>query len=77
VTSITRDGSTRVNGRSPWVIEATYADAASGRSFLFTSESIWIDPQPFYPVGGEVTVFYLEDEPTVNAVVLDALPEAV
>ena len=68
--------SVRTNGRCPWVVQATYTDDDK-RAFVFTSETTWIDPTTFYPVGGEVTVFYVEDEPKVNAVVLDKLPEAV
>lgn len=79
VTSIFLRTSVRVNGRSPWVIEATFNEGsgAMSKSYLFTSDSIWIDPEPFYPVGSDVTVCYLEEEPGVNAFVLDKLPEAV
>jgi hypothetical protein len=77
VTAINKDTSVRSNGRSPWYLEATYADPESGKSYLFTSESVWTNPEATYPVGSEVTVFYLVEDPKTNAVVLDKLPEAV
>jgi hypothetical protein len=77
VTAIEKDTSQRSNGRSPWYLEATYADPDTGKSYQFTSESVWTSLEATYPVGSEVTVFYLADDPTVNAVVLDKLPEAV
>jgi hypothetical protein len=76
VLSVHQDPTVRTNGRCPWVVQATYTDDDK-RAFVFTSETTWLDPTAFYPVGGDVTVFYVEDEPKVNAVVLDKLPEEV
>lgn len=74
VTSVYFDTTLRVNGRSPWVIAATFDDS-SGRKLEFKSERLWYDPTPYYPNGSEVTVYFLDDDPRVNAFQLDKLPE--
>ena len=69
------DPSFRVNGRNPWVIVAEYQEENQGRKFVFTSEFLWINPESYYPVGSEVTVFYLPENPSTYALVLDKIPE--
>jgi hypothetical protein len=77
VIEVRQETSTQVGGRSPWVILAEYRDASLERTFAFTSHNIWINPESHYPVGSDVTVYYLPDKPSVYAFQLDKLPEVV
>jgi hypothetical protein len=54
-----------VRGRSPWVIVAEYRDPESGKTLVFKSPPIWNDPEARYPVGSEVQVVYLPDNPAM------------
>jgi Protein of unknown function (DUF3592) len=69
------DASFRGNSGKPWVIVAEYQDGKQRRKLAFTSEFLWIDPTSYYPVGSEVTVYYLPENPTSYAFVLDKIPE--
>jgi Protein of unknown function (DUF3592) len=69
------DASFRGNSGKPWVIVAEYKDEKHRRNHAFTSEFLWIDPTSYYSVGSEVTVYYLPQEPTKYAFVLDKIPE--
>jgi hypothetical protein len=71
VIAIRRDPSLRVNGRSPWVIVAEFKDEITGQTIPCTSHYLWSDPAPEYPVGGEVTIYHLQDQPAKYAFLLD------
>jgi hypothetical protein len=72
-----RQTGTVVVGRPSWVIVAEYRDANLDRTFAFTSHNIWINPQTYYPIGSDITVYYLPDKPSVYAFQLGKLPEAL
>lgn len=48
-----------VNNRHPYKMECKYEDVFSGITHMFTSEHIWVDPQPY--VGREVKVYCNRD----------------
>jgi Protein of unknown function (DUF3592) len=77
VIEVGRNHSVTINGRSPWVLVAEFQDPATGKSCAFTSHNLWVNPEPHYPVGSEVTVFYLPEKPSVNAFQIENLPEIV
>jgi hypothetical protein len=62
----------KVNGRRPWVIEAEHRDDALGKTYAFTSEALWT--MPALAAGGEVTVYYIPDEPGTYAFQLERPP---
>lgn len=70
-----RIASFKVNARHPWIIVAEHQDENLGRTFTFTSEHLWTDPTSYYPVSSTVTVFYLPQNPSIHAFVLDKIPE--
>ncbi len=59
--------SMQIDGQSPWVLVAEFRDPGSGQTYLFTSQQLWDDPEPEYPVGGAVTVSYVPDDPSCYA----------
>ena len=61
------DRSVRINGRSPWIIEAEHVDKVRDRTLRFSSYSMWDDPRERFAVGADVSVYYLPDEPDVYA----------
>ena len=69
------DASFRGNSGKPWVIVAEYKDEKQRRKLAFTSEFLWIDPTSYYPVGSEVTVYYLFEKPSECVFVLGKIPE--
>jgi hypothetical protein len=73
VVDIFIDRSLRVNGRSPWVIEAEFQDPITGETIRCKSHYLWESPDGQYRVGGPVTVFYLPDRPQKCAFLLDKL----
>jgi hypothetical protein len=73
VVAIFIDRSLRVNGRSPWVIEAEFQDPITGETIRCKSHYLWESPDGQYRVGGPVTVFYLPDRPKKCAFQLDKL----
>lgn len=75
ITAVRPNTRYRVNRRSPWVIEAEYRDEALGKTYTFTSESLWTMPAGLYAPGGEVTVYYLPDDPGTYAFQLEKPPE--
>ncbi len=75
VIEVRHDTSTKINGQSPWVLVAEFKDEISGNDFAATSQWIWVNPEPHYPVGSEVTVYYMPDNPRKNTFKLDKLPE--
>jgi hypothetical protein len=72
VTAIRR-GSSSEDG--PWFLLAEFTDEITGKPYVATSQWIWIDPREQYPVGSNVTVYCLPDEPKKNMFQLDRLPE--
>jgi hypothetical protein len=56
ITAVTRAGNYRVNGRSPYVIHATWHDLLSGEKHAVRSEHLWSDPRPALDVGHHVRV---------------------
>jgi len=75
VVDIFIDRSLRVNGRSPWVIEAEFQDPITGETIRCKSHYLWEAPNGPYRVGGPVTVFYLPDRPRKCAFQLDKISE--
>jgi hypothetical protein len=71
VTEIRLDRNLKVGQQSPWVIVATAPDDVTGQELTFTSRYLWDDPEPRFPVGSEVTVYYLPDRPKVCAFELE------
>jgi hypothetical protein len=71
VIAIRRDKSVTVNRQSPWVIDAEFHDEITGRTIRCTSHYLWTDPAMEYPVGGQVTVYHMPDQPEKYAFQLD------
>jgi hypothetical protein len=61
---------------SPWVIAAE-AEEGLGKKATFTSHYLWVNPQLFFPVGSEVTVYRHPGKPTDYAFEFEQLPETV
>lgn len=75
VVAVRIDRSVTVNDQSPWIIVAVFKDDVSGQPIECTSHYLWADPTPQYPVGCEVTIYYLQGQPQKHAFQLDKLPE--
>jgi hypothetical protein len=75
VITIRRDESVTVNSRSPWVIDAEFKDEITGQTVRCTSHYLWANPALQYPVGTEVTVYYLPDQQAKYAFQLDKTDE--
>jgi hypothetical protein len=73
VIAIRQDESVEVNHRSPWVIDAQFKDEITGQVISCTSHYLWTNPEFQYPVGSEVTVYCLPDQPTKYAFQLDKI----
>lgn len=71
VTSIDVNHEVCHNRAHPWRITAEH----EGRTFV--SPDLWTDPTPHYPVGSEVPVFVVPDEPDVYAFKLEKMPDEV
>jgi hypothetical protein len=71
VIAIRRDESVKVDHQSPWVIVAEFKDEVTGQSVPCTSHYLWTDPASEHPVGSEVTVYHLQDQPGKYAFQLD------
>lgn len=65
VTELRFDHSRSVNGKNPWVVVAEYQDDELTRRLVFTGQYLWSNPQADYPVGGDVTVSFLPQKPSV------------
>jgi hypothetical protein len=63
VIAIRRETSVAVDHQSPWVIVAEFRDRINAQTVTCTSHYLWTDPVRAYPVGSEVTVYYLPDQP--------------
>jgi hypothetical protein len=74
IIEVRNDLSMSVNGRNPWVIVAEHRDENLSRNVTFTSEYLWVSPEKYYPVASEVTVYYLPQQPSICAFVLDKIP---
>lgn len=44
------------NGAHPYVIYCEYRDPIQNVIYRFKSDNVWDDPNPYYPVGSEITV---------------------
>jgi hypothetical protein len=76
VVAIRQDKSVTVDDQSPWVIVAVFKDEWTGQTIQCTSHYLWANPAPDYPVGSEVTVYYLQGRPHKHAFQLDKIQEA-
>jgi hypothetical protein len=70
-----RRSSASINHQHPWVLVAEFKDEITGKEYAAASQFIWVNPEPHYPIGSEVTVYYLPDRPEKNTFQLDRLPE--
>ena len=70
-----RRSSASVNHVHPWVLVAEFKDEITGKEYAAASQFVWVNPEQHYPVGSEVTVYYLPDQPQKNTFQLDRLPE--
>jgi hypothetical protein len=68
------DRSLRVNRRSPWRITAQWLDPTGDRIYLFTSDEIWFDPEPFVD-GDKIPVLIDPQNPNRYRMDLSFLPE--
>jgi hypothetical protein len=75
VVAIRIDKSVTVDEQSPWVIVAAFKDDLTGQTIQCTSHYLWADPAPHYPVGSEVTVYYLQGRPQKHAFQLDKIQQ--
>jgi hypothetical protein len=62
------------NDWSPWVIVAE-AEEGLDKKATFTSHYTWVNPQVFFPVGSEVTVYRQPGKPTDYAFEFEQFPE--
>jgi hypothetical protein len=62
------------NDWSPWVIVAE-AEEGLDKKATFVSHYSWVNPQVFFPVGSEVTVYRQPGKPTDYAFEFEQLPE--
>ena len=60
--------------RSPWILVAEGSDKSLGEDGLFESHGLGADVGEAYPVGSEVTVYYLPEKPNICAFDLNRLP---
>jgi hypothetical protein len=67
VIAVRRDNTVKVDNQSPWVIDAEFKDEITNQIVPCTSHYLWADPTPEYPVGSDVTVYYLPDQPNKYA----------
>jgi hypothetical protein len=75
VIAIQRDESVKMDHQSPWVIVAEFKDEVTGQNVPCTSHYLWANPACEYPVGSEVTVYHLQDQPDKYAFQLDKTGE--
>lgn len=73
VVEVVRDGSLKVNGRSPWRIHAQWQDPATRKLHLFESDMLWFDPTEF--TGDRVTVLIEPGNPERYWIDTGFLPE--
>lgn len=59
----------KVNGRSPYIIYASYQDPTSKQSYTFASDNIWSDP--LYELQGKTTVEVLVDPNNFSSYYVD------
>jgi Protein of unknown function (DUF3592) len=71
VIEVRQDTRLTFNGQSPWVIVAEYHDDRLGEAHAFISHWLWDNPLDRHPIGSEVMVYYLLEEPRVYAVQID------
>jgi hypothetical protein len=63
------------NDWSPWFLVAE-ADEGLERKAIFSSHYLWANPQVFFPIGSEVTVYRHPGKPTHYAFQFEELPKA-
>jgi hypothetical protein len=73
VIAIRQDKSVEVDHQSPWVIVAEFKDEITGQTIPCTSHYLWANPALEYPVGSEVTIYHLQDQPNKYAFQLDRI----
>jgi len=61
---------------SPWVIRAE-AIEEFGKKAIFASHYLWVNPEVFFPIGSEVTVYRHPGKSTAYAFQFEELSEAV
>ena len=71
VIEIKVDKSVKVNQQHPWVLVAQFQDEVSNQTITCSSHYLWEDPSFRFPVGSEVTVYHLQDQPQKCAFQLD------
>jgi hypothetical protein len=77
VAEVRLDTSTRINGRSPYVVHATWTDRQTGRTYTAVSDYLRDDPGPSLERHKHIRVRYDVDDPERNLVDLESvhLPE--
>jgi hypothetical protein len=61
---------------SPWYIVAE-ADEGLDRKAILASHYLWANPQTFFPIGSEVTVYRHPEKPANYAFQFEELPETL
>jgi len=73
VIDVSQNTSVKINGGSPWRIQAQWLDPATNRMHVFDSDYIWFDPSPY--VGAEIRVLVDPDRASRYWVDTGGLPE--
>lgn len=57
ISSVEKDGSITMNGKSPYRIYASGADSLAGNTSVFKSDMIWIDPSQWAQPGQSIDIY--------------------
>jgi hypothetical protein len=73
VDGVERDRSMRPNGRTPWRIVAQWEHPVDRKVYIFRSDALWFDPEPY--LGETVDVWVDIDHPRRYVMATDFLPK--
>jgi len=73
---VRRNTSLKVNGRSPWVIDAQWQHPLTGTVHSFSSENLWFDPSDYVKGRAKLDVRVDADDPRRHRIDLSFLPKA-
>ena len=73
---VRRNTSLKVNGRSPWVLEAQWQHPITQTVHSFTSENLWFDPSEYLQELKQVDVRVDADDPRRHRIDIAFLPKA-
>ncbi|HHJ12480.1 MAG TPA: DUF3592 domain-containing protein [Chromatiales bacterium] len=74
IVEVEKNPSLQVNGRTPWRIRAQWKNPTTGKTHLFVSENLWLDPGPFLD-NRTVKVYIERNNPKRHYMDVSFLPE--